>query len=132
MDGVDQMFEQVLCGRAICSVGGSLLMLGIATVLFTCIYCLFVESCCSHSEGAPKQRKAMSLCLAVSLSCWIPSAVLHCVGSMYPKDYDLETIGTYKAVKEACSSDMFKAFVESVMDSNVIKREGGVGDGGDR
>lgn len=136
MDNVDQMFELVLRGRVLESVGVSMFALGVFVVLVAIVTCCIIDSQYSSykdnevKEARAKIRRVTVRAVVASALLWLLSAAGCCASSMYPKSGDLETIGTYKAVKEACSSDMFKAFVESVMDSNVANQERKAENGG--
>lgn len=136
MDNVDQMFELVLRGRVLESVGLSMFALGVFVVIVAIVICCIIDSQYSSynrdevKEGMTRIRRVAVRAIVVSALLWLLSAAGCCASSMYPKSVDLETIGTYKAVKEACSSDMFKAFVESVMDSNVANQERKAENGG--
>lgn len=136
MDNVDQMFELVLRGRFLESVSIALFLLGafVATAAFI-VGCVIDSQYDRYNadvrkEKMPRLMRVTKIAIAAVSLCWLLSAAGCCASAMYPGGKDLETIGTYKAVKEACSSDMFKAFVESVMDSNVVNRGSSAEDGG--
>lgn len=135
MDSVDQMFELVLRGRVLESVGMSMFALGGFVVFVAIVICCIIDTQHGSDDNEVKEamtriRRVTVRAIVASALLWLLSAAGCCASSMYPKSGDLETIGTYKAVKEACSSDMFKAFVESVMDSNIANQERKAENGG--
>lgn len=136
MDNVDQMFEMVLQGRVLTSLSVALFLLGMFVAVAAFLVGSVIDSQYNRYNADVRHEKmsrimrVAKIAIAATSVCWLLSAAGCCASAMYPKSKDLETIGAYKAVKEACSSDMFKAFVESVMDSNIANQERKAENGG--
>lgn len=120
------MFELVLRGRMLEAVGSTMFLLGLLAAVASFVVGCVIDSQYDRynadvrKEKMPRIMRVTKIAVVVVSLCWLLSAAGCCASSMYPKSGDLETVGAYKAVKEACSSDMFKAFVDSVIDSNAV------------
>lgn len=134
--GVEQLFQEVLEGRALRYMSGACLALALVMVA-TCLVCLLLNPSFKgalvsalYSRGtSDEDREAANTRVWGFVSLWLVRAVfplllvgvvLGSVAKLFPSDDDLKVVGTYRAVKEFGDSAAFNAAMSAFLDSWVV------------
>lgn len=134
--GVEQLFQEVLAGRAICYLSAAFLVLSFVLVVVYLACAAFNPSFKGAALSAlgnykvdKDEEAAANAKFWEFTKLWLIRAIfplvlvgvcLRAVSKLFPTSEDMKVIGTYRAVKEAGDSAAFNAAMSAFLDSWVV------------
>lgn len=135
--GVEQLFQEVLAGRAICYLSTAFLVLSFVLVVVYLACAAFnpsfkgaALSALSDYKVDKDEEAAANAKFWEFTKLWLIRAIfplvlvgvcLRAVSKLFPTSEDMKVIGAYRAVKEFGDSAAFNAALSSLLDSWAVK-----------